>query len=60
MSLLQQFRLSEDGQDLVEYSLLLMLIAMGAILLVWRSGTSVNPIWANGSTTLQGATLQTS
>jgi Flp pilus assembly pilin Flp len=60
MDTLQRFRLSEDGQDLVEYSLLLVFIAMAAILILQQTGSSINPVWASGSTTLQGAAMHTS
>lgn len=55
-----QFFHNEDGQDLVEYSLLLVLVAMASILLLQQTGSSVTPIWAAGSNVLHSAALPTS
>ena len=55
MDTLRRFALDERGQDLVEYSLLLVFIAMAAIYLIESSAGSINPIWASGSTTLASA-----
>jgi Flp pilus assembly pilin Flp len=35
----------EDGQDLLEYGLLAVLIAIGAMLAVGSVGTTMNDLW---------------
>jgi pilus assembly protein Flp/PilA len=45
----------EDGQDLVEYSLLLAFIALAAIALLSAAGTSVTSIWSSINTGLTSA-----
>jgi Flp pilus assembly pilin Flp len=60
MDTVNRFCLGEDGQDLVEYSLLLVIVAMGTILILQQTGSSITPIWAAGSSTVQNAALQTS
>ena len=42
-----QNRNSEEGQDVVEYALLLGLIALAAVLLLQQSGAQVAIIWGN-------------
>jgi Flp pilus assembly pilin Flp len=44
----------EQGQDLVEYSLLLVLIALVAASTIRTLGTSVKSVFANASTALAG------
>ena len=60
MATAHRFFRCEDGQDLVEYALLLALIAMAAFLILQQTGAATQPIWAAGSTELQNAALQTS
>lgn len=45
----------EEGQDLVEYSLLLAFIALAAIALLSGAGKSVATIWTNINTNLTSA-----
>ena len=40
-------REEEDGQDLVEYSLLLAFIALAAVALLSAAGASVTSIWSS-------------
>ena len=40
-----QSQKSEEGQDLVEYALLLGLIALAAVLAITAAGGSVSTIW---------------
>ena len=49
-------RNSEEGQDLVEYALLLGLIALAAVAMITASGVSVNAIWSAIQTELAAAT----
>jgi Flp pilus assembly pilin Flp len=53
--LLLLLRDEEDGQDLVEYSLLLAFIALAAIALLSAAGTSVTSIWTSINTGLTSA-----
>jgi Flp pilus assembly pilin Flp len=45
----------EEGQDLVEYSLLLAFIALAAIALLSAAGGSVKSIWTSINTNLTSA-----
>jgi Flp pilus assembly pilin Flp len=45
----------EDGQDLVEYSLLLAVIALGAVALLSSTSKGINSLWSTISTTLASA-----
>jgi Flp pilus assembly pilin Flp len=60
MDTVHQFFRCEDGQDLVEYTLLLALISMAAFLILQQTGASTRPIWAAGSTELQDAAVSVS
>jgi len=44
----------EQGQDLVEYALLLVLIALVSAATIRTLGTSVKSVFANASTALAG------
>ena len=59
MAKVHRFFRCEDAQDLVEYTLLLALVALGSLLIMQRTGSSAQPIWAGGSTMLANAALQT-
>jgi len=54
-SVLKAFWQEEDGQDLVEYSLLLAFIALAAIALMSSAGNSVSTIWSRVSSQLTSA-----
>jgi pilus assembly protein Flp/PilA len=54
-SLLRSFFKEDDGQDLVEYSLLLAFIALAAIALLSAAGNSVTAIWTSINTNLTSA-----
>ena len=60
MDTFRRFCRCEDGQDLVEYTLLLAMIAMACFLVLYQTGASTQPIWAEGSNQLMDAALQTS
>jgi Flp pilus assembly pilin Flp len=59
-SFLKSFWLEEDGQDLIEYTLLLAFIALASASLFLNAGGSVNSIWQNGSTQLSNAAVTAS
>ncbi len=54
-SALQAFWQEEDGQDLVEYSLLLAFIALAAVALLSGVGGNVSKIWTSISTQVSTA-----
>lgn len=45
----------EDGQDLIEYGLLLVLVALLSITFVTSIGTALSKIFSNANTALTGA-----
>jgi pilus assembly protein Flp/PilA len=45
----------EDGQDLVEYSLLLAFIALAAVALLSGVGKNINKIWTTINTEVSNA-----
>jgi Flp pilus assembly pilin Flp len=45
----------QDGQDIVEYSLLITFIAIACLALVASGQTSIKTIWSSGSNTLASA-----
>ena len=55
-----QFWTDDDGQDLVEYTLLLAFVTLGAAGLMRGAGSSVNTVWSAASTTLSNAAAKAS
>ncbi len=45
----------EDGQDLIEYGLLLVLVALLSVTFITAIGTSLSKIFSNANTALTGA-----
>ena len=45
----------EEGQDLTEYALLLVLIALAAITVMSNLGSAINQVFSTGSSTLNSA-----
>jgi Flp pilus assembly pilin Flp len=45
----------EQGQDLIEYTLLLAFVALASAALFTSAGSSINGIWGNANTQLAGA-----
>jgi len=60
MEPVNRFCLHEAGQDLVEYSLLLVFIILAALAIMTQTGSAVTPIWVAGNTTVQNAAAATS
>jgi pilus assembly protein Flp/PilA len=54
MNLVKSFMLNEEGQDLLEYALLVALIALVAVAAVAAAGGSVKTIFNNIATQLGG------
>lgn len=50
MQFLKKFRDDEQGQDLIEYTLLLAFVALAAAALFTNVGTSISTIWTSAST----------
>jgi pilus assembly protein Flp/PilA len=55
-NLLKRLWQDEQGQDLVEYALLLVLIALAAAATVQTLGTAIQSVFGNASTALKGYT----
>ncbi len=53
--MIKQFLKDESGQDIVEYSLLLVLIGAVAVLILTGMGTSINSIFGKISNSLNAA-----
>jgi Flp pilus assembly pilin Flp len=49
---LHSFWLEEEGQDLIEYSLLITFIAIACLALVGAGRPSVNTVWVRANSTL--------
>lgn len=52
MQLWKRFWNEEDGQDLVEYTLLLAFVALASAALFISAGTSINNIWTAANSRL--------
>ena len=48
----KQFSMSEEGQDLVEYALLLVFIALAAIAILPTVGQAINNVFNQSASTL--------
>lgn len=51
------FLRDEEGQDLIEYTLLMAFIALASAAIFVSAGTSVNSIWQNASNQLSNAAV---
>ncbi len=60
MSMIQRFLIEEEGQDLIEYTLLLAFVALASASLYTNAGKSVKTIWGAASTSLSNAAAQSS
>ncbi|MGI9101636.1 MAG: Flp family type IVb pilin [Terriglobales bacterium] len=45
----------DDGQDLIEYALIVGLVSIIAVVAITAAGVSINTIWTNVSGALSGA-----
>jgi pilus assembly protein Flp/PilA len=52
LELLKRFMKEEEGQDLVEYALLLVFLALAAIAVLPTLGRAVNNVFSQSSSTL--------
>jgi Flp pilus assembly pilin Flp len=55
MTILKNFLRDEQGQDLIEYTLLLAFVALASAALFLQAGGSVNQIWSIANSRLQNA-----
>jgi len=55
MKFLKTFWLEEDGQDLIEYTLLMAFIALASASIFLSAGGSISQIWTTGSDQLASA-----
>ena len=53
--MLKNFMQDEQGQDLIEYTLLLAFVALAAAALFITASSSISAIWVNASTKLSQA-----
>ena len=54
-SFFRNFASDEQGQDLIEYTLLLAFVALASAALFTSAGSSINTIWSMGSQNLASA-----
>jgi Flp pilus assembly pilin Flp len=57
---LYRFWREEDGQDLIEYSLLITFIAIATAAVVGQGQNSIRAIWGSGNSTLVQASTASS
>ena len=55
MTFLRNFWKEEEGQDLIEYTLLMAFVALASAALFLGAGNSIKGIWTNTSTQLSTA-----
>ena len=60
MDTLYQLKVDEAGQDLIEYSLLLVFLLIAAFFILEATGSSTLPIWAAGSSITANAAASAS
>jgi len=58
--MMMNFLRDEQGQDLIEYTLLLAFVALAAAALFIQAGNSVETIWTTANTQLANAALAAS
>lgn len=52
MDCVKRFWFDESGQDLIEYSLLLVFLALATIVVIRQTGASATPIWSATNSTI--------
>jgi Flp pilus assembly pilin Flp len=60
MTLLRNFWNDEQGQDLIEYTLLMAFVALASAALFIGAGKSISTIWTSTNTQLSNAALSAS
>ncbi len=59
-NMMMNFVRDEQGQDLIEYTLLMAFIALASAAIFVQAGTSVNSIWKSASSQLSNAAVSAS
>ena len=59
-NMMMRFVKDEQGQDLIEYTLLMAFIALASAAIFVNAGNSVNTIWKSASTQLSNAAVSAS
>jgi Flp pilus assembly pilin Flp len=59
-NMIMNFAKDEQGQDLIEYTLLMAFIALASAAIFVNAGASVNTIWKSASTQLANAATSAS
>jgi len=60
MGILKRFLLDESGQDLIEYSLLIVFVLIASTVIMQQTGSSVVPAWVAGASIVSAAAVQSS
>ncbi len=60
MNFLKNFLIDEQGQDLIEYTLLLAFVALAAAALFTSVGTSITGIWTGANSRMTAASTAAS
>jgi Flp pilus assembly pilin Flp len=60
MNRIARFLRDEQGQDLIEYTLLLAVVALGSASIYIATGNSTQTIWSSASNSLKSAATQAS
>jgi len=60
VTILKNFLRDDQGQDLIEYTLLLAFVALASAALFIAAGGSVNTIWSVANSRLSNAAVQVS
>ena len=55
LQMIQRFLKDEEGQDLVEYALLLVFLALAAIAILPTLGSSVNKVFSQSNSALNAS-----
>jgi Flp pilus assembly pilin Flp len=60
MDTVKRFLLDEAGQDLIEYTLLIVFVLIASTIILQQTGSAIVPIWVAGSNTVANAALHAS
>ena len=58
--MVRDFLKDENGQDLIEYSLLLAFVCISCVVIFSGAGSSVNTVWKDAKNTLSTAAVAAS
>ena len=59
-NMIMRFVKEEEGQDLIEYTLLMAFVALASAAIFINAGASIKGIWASANTQLASANTQAS